>query len=116
MESYLYLFPVAGLLALVFAFIKALGVNKADPGNETMLTISQAIREGAMAFLAREYKVLAVFVFVVAVLLVIGYKFQVQSLVAVSFIIGALCSGLAGLFGMRVATSANVRTANAARE
>ncbi len=116
MESYLYLFPVAGLLALVFAYIKARGVNKADPGNETMLTISQAIREGAMAFLAREYKVLAVFVFVVAVLLVIGYKIQVQSLVAVSFIIGALCSGLAGFFGMRVATNANVRTANAARE
>jgi K(+)-stimulated pyrophosphate-energized sodium pump len=116
MESYIYLFPIAGLLALVFAFFKALGVNKAEPGNETMLTISQAIREGAMAFLAREYKVLAIFVFIVAVLLVIGYKIQVQSLVAVSFIIGACCSGLAGFFGMRVATSANVRTANAARE
>ena len=69
-----------------------------------------------MAFLAREYKVLSVFVLAVALLLVVGYKFQVQSLVALSFIIGALCSGLAGFFGMRVATNANVRTANAARQ
>ena len=116
MESYLYLFPVAGLLALVFAYFKARSVYKADPGNEKMLAISHAIREGAMAFLAREYKVLAIFVVIVAVLLVIGYKIQVQSLVAVSFIIGACCSGLAGYFGMRVATGANVRTANAARQ
>jgi len=116
MESYLYLFPVAGLLALVFAYFKARSVYKADPGSEKMLTISHAIREGAMAFLAREYKVLAIFVVIVAALLVIGYKIQVQSLVAVSFIIGACCSGLAGFFGMRVATGANVRTANAARQ
>ena len=116
MESYLYLFPVTGLLALAFAYFKARSVHKADPGNENMLAISQAIREGAMAFLAREYKVLGIFVVIVAALLVVGYKIQVQALVAVSFIIGACCSGLAGFFGMRVATSANVRTANAARQ
>jgi K(+)-stimulated pyrophosphate-energized sodium pump len=116
MENYVYFFPVAGLLALIYAFIKAQGVNRVDPGNEEMVTIAGHIREGAMAFLSREYKVLSLFVIAVAVLLVIGYKAQVQALVALSFIIGALCSGLAGYFGMRVATSANVRTANKARD
>ena len=118
METF-YLIPIAGLLALLFAFIKAIGVNKLDPGDEKMVNIGQAIREGAMAFLAREYKVLSVFVLAVAVLLVLGYGMTeqpVQALVAVSFVVGALCSGLAGFFGMRVATAANMRTANAARE
>jgi len=115
----IYLIPAAGLLALLFAFFKAMMVNKHDPGNEEMIHIGQAIREGAMAFLAREYKVLSVFVVAVAVLLVLGYGMTeqpVQALVAVSFVVGALCSGLAGFFGMRVATAANMRTANAARE
>ena len=115
----IYLIPAAGLLALLFAFFKAMMVNKHDPGNEEMIHIGQAIREGAMAFLAREYKVLSIFVLSVAVLLVLGYGMTdqpVQALVAVSFVVGALCSGLAGFFGMRVATAANMRTANAARE
>ncbi|MBN2289572.1 MAG: sodium/proton-translocating pyrophosphatase, partial [Candidatus Glassbacteria bacterium] len=108
-EETIYLIPLAGLLALLFAFIKARGVHKFDPGNEKMIHISQAIREGAMAFLAREYKALSLFVLAVAVLLSVGYGIShhiVQSLVAVSFVVGALCSGLAGYFGMRVATSA----------
>ncbi|MEA2063041.1 MAG: sodium-translocating pyrophosphatase [Gemmatimonadota bacterium] len=115
-QTLFYLIPATGVLALLFAWVKAMGVNKLDPGNEQMQAISQAIREGAMAFLAREYRVLSVFVLLVAVLLAAGYGFKVQSLVALSFVIGALCSALAGFFGMRVATSANVRTANAARE
>ncbi len=116
MEQFIYFFPVAGLLALLYAFIKARGVNRHDPGTEEMVTIAGHIREGAMAFLSREYKVLSIFVLAVAVLLVVGYKAEVYALVAVSFIVGALCSGLAGFFGMRVATSANVRTANKARD
>ncbi|MDZ7332345.1 MAG: sodium/proton-translocating pyrophosphatase, partial [candidate division KSB1 bacterium] len=105
----------SGVLALLYAFIKSRWINRQDPGNETMQSIGQAVREGAMAFLAREYKVLAVFVIAVAILLAMGNASQGTSLVAVSFIVGALCSGLAGLFGMRVATSANHRTTQAAR-
>ncbi|MBW7997605.1 MAG: sodium-translocating pyrophosphatase [Candidatus Glassbacteria bacterium] len=116
MENFIYFIPASGALALLYAFIKASSVNRVDPGNEEMVTIAGHIREGAMAFLSREYKVLSIFVLAVAVLLVVGYKAEVQALVAVSFIIGALCSGLAGFFGMRVATSANVRTANKARD
>lgn len=106
---------LSGVLALIYAFIKTRWINKQDPGNERMQTIGQAVREGAMAFLAREYKVLAVFVVAVAVLLAVGNASQGTSLVAVSFIVGAFCSGLAGFFGMRVATVANHRTTQAAR-
>ncbi|MCE5271478.1 sodium-translocating pyrophosphatase [bacterium] len=116
MEKFLYLFPLAGVLALLFAWVKTAGINKLEPGNEKMREIAQAIREGAMAFLGREYKVLALFVIIVGVLLAVGYRMQVQSLVAVSFVVGAFCSGLAGYFGMRVATAANVRTAWKARD
>ncbi|MDJ0841404.1 MAG: sodium-translocating pyrophosphatase [Acidobacteriota bacterium] len=113
----LYLFMGSGLLALIFAFIKSSAVNKEDIGTDKMKEIAGYIREGAMAFLAREYKVLAIFVLVVAVLL--GWQnmgdAESSPLIAFSFILGAVCSGLAGFFGMRVATAANVRTANAAR-
>lgn len=113
----LYLFPLAGLVALVFAFIKSKQVTKAEVGTEQMAEIAGHIREGAMAFLSREYKVLAIFVLAVAILLAFGYSGDPDSswLIAVSFIVGALCSGLAGYFGMRIATAANVRTSNAAR-
>jgi len=115
----LYMFMGAGLLALVFAFIKSNMVSKAEVGTEKMHEIAGYIREGAMAFLAREYKVLAIFVLVVAILLAwqnSGDAENTSPIIAVSFVLGAVCSGLAGFFGMRVATSANVRTANAARE
>ena len=107
---------VSGILALAYAFMKSVWINKQDPGNEKMKAIGQAVREGAMAFLTREYKVLAVFVIAVAALLVWGNASQGASLVGLSFIIGALCSGLAGFFGMRVATAANTRTTQAARK
>ncbi|UCE05438.1 MAG: sodium-translocating pyrophosphatase, partial [bacterium] len=111
-----WLGTVAGILALVYAFIKSRWINKQEPGNEKMKAIGQAVREGAMAFLAREYKVLLIFVIAVAVLLAFGNASQGTSLVALSFIVGALCSGLAGFFGMRVATAANNRTTQAARK
>ena len=106
---------IAALLALAYAYLKSRWINKQDPGNEKMQAIGQAVKEGAMAFLSREYRVLLVFVLVVAVLLAWGNAAQGTSLVAVSFIIGATCSGLAGFFGMRVATTANNRTTQAAR-
>ena len=104
----------AGVLALSFAWIKSTWINKQDPGTDRMQEIGQAVREGAMAFLAREYKVLAIFVVVVAALLAFGNRGPLR-LVAVSFAVGALCSGLAGFFGMRVATASNMRTTNGAR-
>lgn len=107
--------PVAGVIGLAFAFTKAMIINGKDPGTEKMVEISGHIRKGAMTFLAREYKILAIFVVVVAILLVLGNKGWVK-LVAVSFVVGAICSALSGFFGMRVATAANTRTTNAARE
>ncbi|MGD9900086.1 MAG: sodium-translocating pyrophosphatase [Calditrichaceae bacterium] len=104
------------ILALMFAFWKSLWVNKQDSGTEKMSKIASNIRDGAMAFLAREYKVLAIFVLVVAIALVAGNLQKGTQLVALSFVVGAVSSALAGFFGMRVATVANVRTTNAARK
>jgi K(+)-stimulated pyrophosphate-energized sodium pump len=118
-ENLIYSAPGAGLLALLFALWKTSWVNKQDAGSETMRDIAARIREGAMAFLAREYKVLAGFVALVAVLLVIanlGDKPGHSPLIAVSFVVGATASALAGFFGMRVATAANVRTTAAAQK
>ena len=116
-STLLYLFPAAGVVALLYAYVKSMMINKADMGTDTMKEIAGHIREGAMAFLRREYKVLAIFVVLVAILL--GWQNSgddaTSPLIALSFIVGALCSGLAGFFGMRVATAANVRTSNAAR-
>ncbi|KAA3608805.1 MAG: sodium-translocating pyrophosphatase [Calditrichaeota bacterium] len=107
---------IAAVVALIFAFIRSVQIEKKEIGTEQMKHISAHIREGAMAFLKAEYKVLSIFVIVVAVLLgVTSNQDNSSPLVALSFIVGALCSGLAGFFGMRVATNANVRTTNAAR-
>ncbi len=110
---WLILVPVAGVAALLFALYKSRWIHRQDPGNERMQEIGGAVREGAMAFLARESRVLVVFVAVVAVLLALAYE-GTDKIIAVSFIAGALCSGLAGFFGMRVATAANNRTTQAA--
>ncbi|MBU0552471.1 sodium-translocating pyrophosphatase [Myxococcota bacterium] len=118
MINYVWLIPLAGLAALGYAFLKSAWINRQDSGTEKMKTIAAAIREGAMAFLMREYRILAVFVIVVAALLGWVNRDQPDShqLIALSFVVGAVCSGLAGFFGMRVATAANVRTTNRARE
>ncbi|TAK34515.1 MAG: sodium-translocating pyrophosphatase [Saprospiraceae bacterium] len=110
--------PVLGALGLVYTFWKTNWVIKQDPGTERMIRISNAIAEGAMAFLKAEYRVLAIFVLVVAVLLGISGSQDLKEsspLIGLSFIVGAFCSGLAGFIGMRVATKANVRTTHAAR-
>jgi len=105
----------AGVVALLFAIWKTAWINKQEAGTDKMKEIGAAIRTGAMAFLKREYKVLAIFVVAVAILLAIGNKDN-QRLVAVSFAVGAFCSALSGFFGMRVATAANMRTTNGARK
>ena len=117
MELFIQLLPAFGILALLFVFIKNNWVSKQEIGNEKMARIAKNIADGAMSFLKAEYKILSIFVVAVAILLF--FKGQAESgsngLVAVSFIIGAICSALAGFIGMRVATKANVRTTNAAR-
>ena len=118
MQTLAFASPLIGLLALGFAFIKSNKVNAADAGNERMREIAGHIRDGAMAFLRREYKSLSIFVVAVAILLwvsTLGGK-AILGLQALSFVVGAICSGLAGFFGMRVATAANVRTTAAARD
>jgi len=110
----LYLFPVAGVLALLYAWFRTAWVNRQDAGTDRMQEIGAHIREGAMAFLAREYRVLAIFVVCVAALLLLVNKGN-NRLVAVSFVVGACCSALAGFIGMRVATAANYRTTQACR-
>ena len=117
MNDFLYLVPGSGLVALLFVYLKNNWVASKDVGSEKMERIAKNIADGAMAFLRAEYKILSVFVLITAVLL--GFKGESEGssyLVAVSFVVGALCSGLAGFIGMKVATKANVRTTNAAQE
>ena len=117
MNDLLYLVPGSGLVALLFVYLKNNWVASKDVGSEKMERIAKNIADGAMAFLRAEYKILSVFVLITAVLL--GFKGESEGssyLVAVSFIVGALCSGLAGFIGMKVATKANVRTTNAAQD
>ena len=117
MNDLLYLVPGSGLVALLFVYLKNNWVASKDVGSEKMERIAKNIADGAMAFLRAEYKILSFFVLITAVLL--GFKGESEGssyLVAVSFVVGALCSGLAGFIGMKVATKANVRTTNAAQD
>ncbi len=117
-DSIIYIIPAFGVLALIFTFWKSTWVGGKEEGTEKMGRIANNIYDGAMAFLKAEYKILSVFVICVAVLLLIGGMTNPQShpFIAISFIVGAICSALAGFIGMRVATKANVRTTNAARD
>ena len=116
MTSLLYLIPLTGVVGLLYTFYRSSWVAKQDPGNEKMQKIASHIAEGAMAFLKAEYKVLIWFVVGVAALLAFTADSKLSHpMVGLAFVSGALCSALAGYIGMRVATKANVRTANAAR-
>ena len=117
MELIVKFLPLFGVLALAFVFIKSAWVTKQDQGNERMIKIAKNIADGAMSFLKAEYKILSIFVIAVAILLYFKGANEVGSngMVAVSFIVGAICSALAGFIGMKVATKANVRTTQAAR-
>jgi K(+)-stimulated pyrophosphate-energized sodium pump len=112
-----YIIPISAVIGLLFAFWKAGWIKKQEVGNETMAKIAKHIQDGAMAFLSKEYKALSIFVVAVTILLYFGYRNDADSspLIAVSFVVGALLSALAGYIGMKVATNANVRTTNAAR-
>ncbi len=116
-QTIMLLVPVFGVIALAYTFWKSSWVSKQEVGTEKMGIIAKNIADGAMAFLKAEYRVLAIFVVGVAILLGISGAISDDShpLIAVSFILGAICSALAGFIGMRVATKANVRTTNAAR-
>ena len=114
-QSIIYGIPLLGVVALLFTFWKSAWVTKQEVGNEKMAFIAKNIADGAMAFLRAEYRVLAVFVLVVAAILAFTAGADSSPFVALSFILGAICSALAGFLGMRVATKANVRTTNAAR-
>ena len=118
---FIYLTPAVAIVALIYAYMRAAWVKKQDAGNDRMKTIGKWIADGAMAFLAAEYRVLAIFVVAVAIILgvtnsMVGAEQNTNGLIALSFVLGAICSGLAGYFGMKTATQANIRTASAARK
>ena len=112
MNILLYAVPAAAAVALLFAFIKARGIARRDEGEPGMAEIAHAISEGADEFLKSEYKLLLIFIAIVFAGIWLGLG---SITTAVAFLVGALFSVLAGYFGMKVATRANVRTANAAR-
>ena len=113
MDKLIYIIPAVSVLGLLFALILAMRVKKQDPGTDRMKEIAASIHEGATAFLFSEYKIIVIFVAVI--FLAIGFGIG-NWLEAVCFLVGALFSVAAGFFGMQVATLANVRTANAAKE
>jgi K(+)-stimulated pyrophosphate-energized sodium pump len=116
MENISYYLPIFGVLGLLYVVWRSAWVSKQDAGSDKMQKIAARISEGAMAFLKAEYRILAIFVVAVAILLgVTADDANSSPLVAVSFVMGAFCSALAGFIGMRVATKANVRTTAAAR-
>lgn len=113
MEMFLNIVPVFAVAALLFACVLAARVNRQSAGTKKMKEIASAISEGAQAFLTAEYKILIFFVAILFVLIGVGVGSWIT---AICFVVGALFSTLAGYFGMTVATRANVRTANAAKE
>jgi len=117
MENLIYVVPAMGIVGLLYTFVKYAWVSKQDAGNDRMKEISTYIAEGAMAFLKAEYKILTYFVIIAALLLgVMGYTNENSHWsIAVAFVLGAFFSALAGFIGMKIATKANVRTAQAAR-
>ncbi|KYG84922.1 sodium-translocating pyrophosphatase [Roseivirga seohaensis] len=117
MSNLIYLVPILGLVGLLVMIVKSNWVNKQDAGDEKMQNLAKYIREGALAFLSAEYRVLAIFVVVAGILLgVISTLVETTHyFIIFAFIIGAFFSALAGNIGMRIATAANVRTTQAAR-
>ena len=117
MELIVNILPAFGVLALLFVLIKNIWVSKQEVGDAKMARIAKNISDGAMSFLKAEYKILSIFVIAVAILLYFKGSAEEGSngMVALSFVVGAICSALAGFIGMRVATKANVRTTQAAR-
>ena len=111
----LYAVLIGSLLALAYALLRSRWIYRQEVSNETLKKIGGYVSEGAMAFLSREYKVLVPFVVLVAAFLAIGNKGAIR-LQSLSFVLGALCSALAGFIGMKVATASNSRTTQAAKD
>ncbi|WBX97213.1 sodium-translocating pyrophosphatase [Chryseobacterium gambrini] len=111
------LVPIFGVVALLYTFFQSNWVSKQDAGNEKMKIISGHIADGAMAFLKAEYKILTYFVVVVAILLAVMGMSNANShwSIGIAFVVGAIFSASAGFIGMKIATKANVRTAQAAK-
>ena len=117
---YLWVALGVGVLALVAALMLARSVIASDTGTPEMRAISDAIREGAEAFLRRQYKTIGAIALALAVVVFFGYKLSPRtepfaSKTVISFLVGAVCSGLAGFTGMYCSIRANIRTASAAR-
>ena len=116
MGNLFYIVPLASLLALGFAYYFYKNMKKEDEGTETMKKIAQHVREGAMAYLKQQYKVVTIVFIVLAILFAVMAYFGLQNeWVPFAFLTGGFFSGLAGFFGMKTATYASARTANAAR-
>ena len=111
MGNWIFIAPIVGVIAIIFAFFLSKKVSREEAGTDRMKEIAEAISDGAHAFLTAEYRILVIFIVVLFVLIAVGIG--VGS--GIAFVAGTLCSILAGYFGMSVATKANVRTANAAR-
>ncbi len=117
METLMYAILAMGILGLLYTLWRTIWIGQQPVGTEKMANISRYIAEGALAFLKAEYKVLIIFVIAVAVILALSNRTPDSSpLIALSFVLGAFSSALAGFIGMRVATKANVRTTQAARQ
>jgi K(+)-stimulated pyrophosphate-energized sodium pump len=119
METFSMLIPMSGIISLLVAIYLVYKIKKQSPGNKKMQELSNAIREGAMAFLNSEYKILSVFVVIVTSILLLASFIpgsNMRSGLAIAFIVGAIFSALAGNIGMRIATAANTRTAEAVRK
>ena len=117
MNNVFYLIPAVGLIALVVMMIKSAWVSKQDAGNDRMKEIAGYVAEGAMAFLKAEYRILAIFMVIAGIGLGVLSQMVPSShwLIVVAFVVGCVFSALAGFFGMKIATKANVRTTEAAR-
>ena len=117
MDKLIYLVPVMGFIGLIYTFVKFNWVSKQDAGTDRMKEISQFIAEGDMAFLKAEWKILGYFVAIVGILLAVMATANPHShwSIAIAFVLGAVLSATAGYIGMKAATKANVRTAQAAR-
>jgi K(+)-stimulated pyrophosphate-energized sodium pump len=113
-----WLAPIGSIIALIFAWVFYQSVMKVSEGTESMAEIAQAVREGAMAYLRRQYKVVTLaFVILFIIFVILAYGFGVQNkVIPFAFITGGFFSGLCGFFGMKTATNASARTANAARQ
>ncbi len=117
MENIIYLPIALAIVGLLFMIVKMNWVKKQNAGNERMQSISKSIKEGALAFLSAEYRLLVIFALIASVLLFVVsmYAATTHWLIVPAFILGAIFSALAGNIGMRIATDANARTAEAAK-